>query len=317
MKNDLFSFIGAENEKIYVYKWEPDSECKGVVQIAHGMAEHGKRYEYVAKSLVSNGYSVYLNDHRGHGITAKSLERVGYLGEGDGFSLMVEDMHSLTEIIKKENIGKPIILLGHSMGSFLTQKYMSMYGTNISGAILSGTNGKNKFFNLLVGSVIAKFKIITKGRKYKSKLLNKMAFCNYNKMFKPNKTEFDWLCSQNSVVKKYMQDDFCGGLFSASYFNDLIKCVKNNFKRANLLNIPRDLPVYIFSGSLDPVSNNGKGIVSLYDIYKKSGLNKVEYKIYQNGRHEMLNEKNKNIVIKETIKWIDKILNDSEKNTEK
>ena len=158
MLHKNFTFRSDEGTEIYVYVWMPDEKvaAKGIVQIAHGMAETGARYERFAKKLTDNGYIVYINDHRGHGKTAKTVENLGYLAETQGFQWLIEDLHKLTEIIQKENPKLPLFLLGHSMGSFVTQRYIMLYGRKLKGAILSGSNGKQGII-LNLAQLLAKF----------------------------------------------------------------------------------------------------------------------------------------------------------------
>lgn len=309
MISENFIFKDKENMEIFVYKWLPDliSDVRGVVQISHGMAETAARYEGFAKVLVDAGFIVYANDHRGHGRTAKFIENLGYLADKDGYDFLVDDMHQLTKIISSENRGVPIILFGHSMGSFLSQRYISEYGDELKGVILSGTNGDQGII-LNIGLIIARLEIHNKGRKAKSNLLNKMCFGVYNKAFKPNRTDFDWLSSDNQEVDKYVNDPFCGSVFTAGFFYDFFSGLKETYKLKNVNLIPKDLPIYIFSGEKDPVGNNTKGVMRLIESFKKAGLKNIKYKFYKDGRHEMLNDINRDEVIKNIINWINIII---------
>jgi alpha-beta hydrolase superfamily lysophospholipase len=177
---------------LFVHKWAPTQEPKGVVQIAHGMAEHSARYADFAATLANEGFIVYANDHRGHGKTAKEKEDVMYFADENGWELAVDDLHELTKVIKQENPDLPVFLFGHSMGSFLSRRYIQNYGEGLSGVILSGTGGDPGILGS-IGVWVAKREIKKRGKKGKSKLLNKLSFGSYNKAFKPNRTEFDWL----------------------------------------------------------------------------------------------------------------------------
>jgi len=305
MKTEELSFIDSENVTIHYYKWSDDNivNPKAIVQISHGMAEVAKRYERFAEALTSMGYIVYANDHRGHGKTAGIIENLGYLGDNDGFLWLVKDMQELSVIAKNENIGLPLFLFGHSMGSFLCQRYIQLYGKEINGVILSGTNGKQGLI-LDLGLLIAKFEINKNGRKAKSNILNKMSFGSYNKSFKPVRTEFDWLSRDTSEVDKYINDDFCGSIFTAGFFQDFFIGLKEIEKNSNISQIPKELPIYLFSGSKDPVGGYTKGVMKLINTYENLGIRDVEYKFYEEGRHEMLNEINKDVVIRDIIKWL-------------
>lgn len=301
-----FNFKSKEGTSIYTYKWLPEEKVKikGIVQIAHGMAETAARYERFAQRLTESGYIVYINDHRGHGKTAKTLENVGYLANEDGFKWLVEDVHQLSQIAKEENYGLPLFLLGHSMGSFVTQRYIQLYGNELKGAILSGSNGKQGVM-IKMAMIVAKNEIKKNGRRAKSEKLNKMSFGNYNNNFKPIRTEFDWLSRDEKEVDKYIDDPFCGTVFTGGFFYDFLTGLKEIENNSNINNVPKDLPIYIFSGDKDPVGNQGKGIIKLYNTYKKFDIKNVNYKLYKDGRHEMLNETNREEVMKDVIYWLD------------
>ena len=275
-----------------------------MVQIAHGMSETAIRYKEFAQELTKNGYVVYINDHRGHGITAKTIDNIGYLAEKDGFTCLVEDMNILTNIIKEENPDLPIYLFGHSMGSFVSQRYIMEYGDNLAGLILSGSNGKHGKI-LKVAQLISKSEIKKHGRRHRSKKLDNLIFGGNNKGFKPSKTDFDWLSRDEKEVQKYIDDPFCGVLFTCGFFYDFIKGLQEVEDKENLKKVPLDLPIYIMSGDKDPVGKNGKGVLRLKDRYVNLGVKKVSCKLYEGGRHEMLNEINKEEVIKDIISWLD------------
>ena len=306
MKVENFTFKDKGNLEIFVYKWLPDEkvQVKGIVQIAHGMAETAGRYEGLASILTENGFMVYANDHRGHGKTARETSKLGDLGE-DGFNKMVENMKELNEIIKKENSNLPIFLLGHSMGSFLTQRYICLYGSGLKGAILSGSCGKHGVM-IDVGRLIAKGEIKKIGRGGKSNKLDKLSFGSYNNSFKPNRTAFDWLSRDNNEVDKYIVDPFCGTVFTAGFFYDFLGGLKCIADKREIKKVPRDLPIYIFSGDKDPVGKSGKGVLKLVRTYKEHGIEDLSYKLYKDGRHEMLNEINKEEVMADVIKWLNK-----------
>lgn len=312
MRCSNFYFISkADNKNIYTYKFECDKNIivKGVIQISHGMAEHGKRYEDFAKLLTDNGYNVYVNDHRGHGKTAQRLEKAGYLADEDGFECLVNDIHTLTEIIKKENKDVPIILFGHSMGSFASQNYAIKYGDEIDGLILSGSCGdfgeRLNLVNLIVKSICK-----IKGRKYTSKFVDNLFFGKNNRNFKPCRTEYDWLSRDQKEVDKYINDSMCGFICTCGFYEDFIQGLKFIENRENIIRIKKDLPILIISGDKDPVGNNGKGLLNLKIRYEKSGIEDVKCTLYKDARHEILNEINKEEVKQDIMKWlIEKIEN--------
>ncbi|MDU3803873.1 alpha/beta hydrolase [Paraclostridium bifermentans] len=305
MKISNFTFKGEEDTDIYVYKYEPieKENINGIVQISHGMSEEGGRYKKFANYLTNNGYIVYINDHRGHGKSAENINRIGILAEKDGIHCIVKDLNKLTKIIKTENNGLPIFLFSHSMGSFAAQKYIIDFSEDIDGVILSGTNGLHGI-EVDLGFLVAKVMSKIQGREKKAYLIDKLAFGGFNKKFKPNKSEFDWLSRDFKEVEKYIGNEYCGVVFSNGYFYDLFKLFKEIRNINNLKKINSKLPIYIFAGDKDPVGKFGKGVTKLYENYKKVGIENVEFKLYSGGRHEMLNEINKDEVINDTINWI-------------
>ncbi|NLI61478.1 MAG: alpha/beta hydrolase [Clostridiales bacterium] len=305
MDYNRLNFTAQDGTIINVYKWGPQKDVpgRGIVQISHGMAEWAHRYDSFAKALNQAGYTVYANDHRGHGLTAPCIEDIGYIPNDDGFTHMVKDMYELNEFIRKDHLNLPIVLFGHSMGSFLSQRFIQLYGENIQGLILSGSNGKQgPVINL--GIMLAYIEMKLKGRKHKSRLLNKLTFDSYNRPFAPNRTNFDWLSRDDRQVDLYIDDPYCGGVFTASFFYDFLKGLQLITRKRNLKAIPKDLPIFIFSGSMDPVGLFGKGVERLVDMYQSMGMTNLSYKIYPGGRHEMLNELNKEKVIEDIIVWM-------------
>ncbi|THE10919.1 alpha/beta hydrolase [Bacillus timonensis] len=304
MTSTDFTFLAEDSVTIYCKKWEnPEATPKGIVQIAHGMAEHIERYDLFAKSLTNEGYIVYGNDHRGHGKTGTNAKLVGFFAEENGFDRVVEDMLQLTEIIKKNHPHTPIFLFGHSMGSFLVRRYIQIHGDKLAGVILSGTGGDPGFIGK-VGMGLAKFEMKRKGKKTKSPLMNKLTFGSYNKSFRPNRTEFDWLSRDDQEVDKYIADPLCGGIFTAGFFYDLVSGVaKVNNHNANQ-HIPKELPMYFMAGDKDPVGNFSKGVLEAAAMYKNVGMNNITVQLYENSRHEILKEINKEEVYKDVINWL-------------
>lgn len=305
MKSETFTFLDPQKYEIFVYKWLPDKgyPVKAAIQIAHGMAETAARYERFAKALTESGYIVYANDHRGHGKTAKFPEKIGFMGT-DGLNRAVEDMRRLHQIIGEENPSLPRFLLGHSMGSFLTQQYISLYGAGLQGVILSGSSGKQGFI-LNIGIILAKLVMVLRGAQTPSPFLDQLTFGGYNNHFKPNRTKFDWLSRDEAEVDAYIADPFCGAIFSAGYFYDLYRFLKQIHQLDNQRRIPVDLPIYLFSGAQDPVGKYTKTIRQLIQTYRSLGIRDVTHKFYPEGRHEMLNEINRDEVTQEIIAWLD------------
>jgi alpha-beta hydrolase superfamily lysophospholipase len=303
MKTETFIFRDAEGVQLFTYKWSPDEgvKAKAVVEIVHGMAEHAQRYSRLAKALTKEGYIVYAADLRGHGRTAGLLENVGYWGK-NGFHKTVTDLRQLYLIITKENVGLPVFVFGHSMGSFLAEAYISHHGNNLRGAILSGVSGMQPM--LIGGAIMAWIQKFIYGPKMRSKLLNHLSFGSYNNQFKPTRTAFDWLSRDEAEVDKYVEDPYCGGIFTTQFYYDLFRGLIFIHQLRTMKKIPKQLPLYLYCGSNDPVGRNSKGLLELVSMYKKLGISDVQHKIYPDARHETLNEINREEVTQDLINWL-------------
>ncbi|MCK5097818.1 MAG: alpha/beta hydrolase [Desulfobacteraceae bacterium] len=309
MITDTFKFKGSDGKEIFSHKWLPENGTKlqAIVQIAHGMAEHSARYQRFAEMLTENNFGVYAHDHRGHGQTAGTIENLGYFADNNGWDLVVSDMNQLTKTIKNNHRHVPVFLFGHSMGSFLSRDYIFTYPGNINGVILSATACDPGLLGY-VGIIISKIEGMLRGRKAQSPLMNSLSFGSFNKPFKPNRTDFDWLSRDNAEVDKYIDDPFCGTVFKAGFFNDLVKGIKKINKPSNINSTPKDLPVFFIAGSNDPVGDFSKGVKKVYQDYEKAGMNNLSIKFYEDGRHEMLNETNRKEVFKDIINWLEQCL---------
>ena len=298
-----FKFRDSDGLELNVYKWTPKGEIIGVVQISHGMTENILRYDEFATYLNNKGFVVYGHDHRGHGLTAKTKDELGYIADNEGFDWLVRDLYELMMMVKEENKGLPIFLFGHSMGSFVSQRFIELYGNEIDGLILSGSNGEPTKL-IPIGILLSNIEIKLFGRKHTSKMMDKLSFGDFNKNFKPNRTTYDWLCSVEGEVDKYIENEYCGFICSASFYYDLLRGLKTIHKYDNFNSIPKKLPIYILAGDMDPVGFFGDGIVNLYNKLKAHGVKDVSYKLYRNKRHEILNEDNKLEVMNDIVSWL-------------
>jgi len=273
MKSNEFKLKATDGAEIHVYEWLPDDSGKiiGLVQIAHGMAEHSGRYEDFARFLTLNDFAVYANDHRGHGKTAGNLNNVGFLASKNGWDKVVSDFIQVSLHIKEKNKEKMLYIFGHSGGLFIIRKFILEPGTKFQGAIISGTAGNPGILGHF-GVFMTRIMMFFYPAKSPSPFMDKLTFGAFNKPFKPNRTKSDWLSRDNEQVDKYVADPYCGGVFSIGYLNDLLRGVLFVSKQKNINNTPEDLPVLIFSGYNDPVGNNGKGVSEVYNKFKKAGV---------------------------------------------
>lgn len=269
------------------YVPEDKSSVKAVVQIAHGMAEHLERYEDFARVLNENGIAVFINDHIGHGESVSSKEELGYFGEKDGWKNFIEDGYQLMQIAKKEFPNVPYVFFGHSMGSFVARYFTAKYADELDGAVFCGTSGPNPAAAIAIKLASAVSKM--KGTHYRSKFIDKLAFGTYNSKFE-KRTAFDWLSRDKFQVDKYIADDLCGFLFTANGYRDLFSLLNEVSKKSWAENYSKKLPVLIISGAMDPVGEYSKGVEKVYESLKAAGKDNVTLHLYENGRHEILNE---------------------------
>ena len=305
MKKEVFSFISEPEKEIKYLRWLPDTKAKAVLQIMHGMAEHAARYDEFAHFLNEKGIAVYANDHRGHGATAGSIENAGFFANTNGWNIVVQDCKKLTDIIKKENPGIPIFILGHSMGSLIARSYISRFTDELNGVILSGTS-YNPSILLMFGKAVANIQHFFAGKKHRSTLLDALSFGNFNIKFKPSRTKFDWLNRDEKQVDLYIKDEYCGFVCTTSFYSDMFSGIINIQKKKIIQHISKKLPVYIISGEMDAVGNFTKGVKKIYELLKNYGIKDITIKLYKDDRHEILNELNKEEVYNDILIWLNK-----------
>jgi alpha-beta hydrolase superfamily lysophospholipase len=299
-----FWLESVDNVEIYVEKWhEPDKQPKAIIQIAHGMVEHIQRYHDFARHMVEQGIFVYGNDHRGHGKTGQKQGRMGYFSEADGFDKTAEDLFLLTKKIQEEYPNVPIILLGHSMGSFLARTYIQEHSHVIAGVILSGTGFYPRATTIFGKALAARLNPIEK-----SPLMNRLAFGAFNRKIKDPKSPFDWISRDDDIVKAYMQDRYAGYIPTARFFVDLMTGLQYIHDPKRNEKIRKNLPVLFISGEADPVGSYGKGIWKTASMYKNTGIENITTTLFEGARHEVLNEINKTEVYEVIGRWIDKNL---------
>lgn len=307
MRNDHFTFTASDGARLFVYRWRPDVGIgKGIVQIAHGLAEHAGRYERLAEELTSQGYQVYANDHRGHGRTAESNDDLGFCGERDCWNRMVRDVIELCEAAKRENPTLRLTLFGHSMGSAMTQQALYEAPDACDAAALSGANGTVSPL-VHLGRLIARIERLRLGRRGRSNLINSLTFDGFNQPFAPNRTAFDWLSRDEREVDRYIADSHCGFIATTQFWIDFLDAIPEIARTANRRRIRPTLPIYLFSGGDDPVNDNARGCEALARTYRELGIKNVSYKIYPYARHETLNETNRETVTRDFVEWLEAV----------
>ncbi|MFZ3576679.1 alpha/beta hydrolase [Virgibacillus sp. DJP39] len=294
-----------DDTEIYVKKWfKPDQKPKAIVQLAHGMAEHINRYDLFSEFLVEKNIVVFGNDHRGHGKTGNKQGSLGYFAEDNGFEKVTNDLYEVTLEIKKEYPDIPLFILGHSMGSFLARAYVQRYSQDIDGVILSGTGYFPK-----AQSMVGKQLASRLPPEEESKLMNALTFGAYNKRVENKHTPYDWLTRDQEVVQEYIKDPYCGFVPKARFFYDLLEGIRTIQDKQHNEAIRKDLPMLFVSGEADPVGDYTKGVWQAANLYEKAGIETIKTMFFQDDRHEILNELNKEEVFNLLYQWLEDQMN--------
>ncbi len=294
-----------DSKKMFYYRWKPEEEDRiiGSVQIIHGMAEHAARYDYLGSRLAEAGFAVYAQDLRGHGKTMEDEGEIGFFAEQDGWNRVTEDINEIGQKIAEEQPDVPLFLLGHSMGSFLARTIMIDNPERYSGVILSGTAGNPGFMGK-VGKVIAIRNIRKYGVCHKDRLLDRLSFGSYNRSFRPNRSAYDWLSSDEDQVDAYIDDPLCGFVCTSAFFRDLLDGLIRIHNRKLLASMPKELPVLLVSGERDPVGKMGRGPREVYRTFRSLGMQDVTLRLFPHMRHEILNEIDRDLAIEVVISWL-------------
>ena len=285
----------------------PDGTPRGIVQIAHGIAEHINRYEDFMRFLAENGFVAVGNDHLGHGKSIARLEEQGIFAEKDGWNFVVEDMKKLRELVTEQFPNLPYVFFGHSMGSFLTRTFLILHPDLYDAAILSGTGHQSPAL-VNGGFLAAELMTKLKGPRSSGQALNDMAFGSYCKRIENPRTPFDWLSRDSETVDRYIADPLCGFVCKTSLYRDMMGGLKFLTNQKNINKMNKKPPVYFMSGAEDPVGDYGAGVEKAYKAFCRAGLTDVMIRLYPGGRHEMLNEINRSDVMQDILNWLNEKL---------
>lgn len=289
--------------QIHAIEWKPEGEVKAVLQLCHGMVEFIDRYDDFARYMVERGFCVVGNDHLGHGESVVSDEKHGFFHEKRGNECVIGDIHKLREITQKQYPDVPYFMLGHSMGSFLIRQYMKLYGHGLAGVIVMGT-GYQPPVVVAAGKALCRIIAAFKGWDYRSRLIDNMAFGSYNKRFEPARTSKDWLTKDEKIVDEYLANPWCTFTFTVNAYYHMFRGMQVISKKANLERIPKELPVFFVAGADDPVGNFGKSVQKVFKKYQACGVRDVSIELYENDRHEILNETDKQSVYADLAAWM-------------
>ena len=290
-----------DGSKTKLYYFYCGDAPKGSVLIFHGMTEHHKRYIPFAKFLNDHGVDVYLYDHRGHG-SDTIIKNLGYIHNRNGHNLLVDDALSVTKYVNLNKRSEKLVLMGHSMGSLVLRNLIQEFD-KVSGVIICGTTFPNKIETIsgLILSSIIQFRY---GGKHLSPFFNNILFGRKTYTSLVKQTDFDWLSRNTTEVDAYINDPYCGFVCSISFYRGLLQLAYNASDKARMKRTRKNLPMFIISGSKDPVGNYGKEVKKLILFYKKAGYNNISYKLYKDCRHELLLELNAKEVMEDISNWL-------------
>tara|TARA_Y100000991_G_C21958665_1_gene343357 strand:+ start:297 stop:1229 length:933 start_codon:yes stop_codon:yes gene_type:complete len=289
--------------KLYGYQWIVEKPL-AIIQIIHGLAEHSGRYSHLAKHLNRAGYTVIAFDHRGHGLTAENNQELkGFFSEECGWELIVNDIQVINKTIQKKFPDKKIYILGHSMGSFLAQNFMIDFRDSLDGLILTGSNWEPRWYLVSLSFLIA-FEKWRNGTRNSSSIIDHIYNLTLNFTYRKDHKDYGWISSDLAEVYKYSQDKNCGFSCTTSLWEDLFRGMSYIFSRQSQEKVREDIPIYILGGKEDSLSHFGKGLIKLYESFKKIGVKDLNFKLYDGMRHEIFHEKKQQEVMDDLVLWL-------------
>ncbi|GAB6089611.1 alpha/beta fold hydrolase [Spirochaeta dissipatitropha] len=299
---DFRIISGVDGAALQAYRFDADSPCAVVIMV-HGLAEHGVRYTELADYLSRRRIASIAYDHRGHGKSLTASPGIGSFAPKNGWNVLLGDLQSVSDFVKKDFPDIPVFLLGHSMGSFLVRTHLALQKSRYSGVIISGTASDPGIAGR-AGLLLARILCLMGASLKPSPLLNSLSFGAFNKAFAPAESDFDWLSRDSEEVAKYIHDNMCGFVPTAGLFRDMLAgLIESNSKRI-ITQTETDLPKLFFSGGSDPVGRAGKGFYRVLKVYRKCGHDLINAKLYPDGRHEMLHEVNRTEVYEDVVSWM-------------
>lgn len=288
---------------IHCRRWTPDGPVRAVVQLVHGVAEYAARYDGYAQFMAQNGIAVAGDDHLGHGQSIRNDDELGWFGEEKGWEHVTEDEKRLHDLLREQYPGVPMVLYGHSMGSFIARTYLGWHPEHFDACVLSGTGGQSPAMcaaaRLLAGREVKKH-----GSACRSPMLQKLAFGSYLKGIDDPIGANDWICRDPDVIRAYDADPLCGFTATAGLMRDMAEGLTLIGKRSHMARMKKDLPVLFTAGSADPVGGWGKGVEKVAADFRRAGMRDVTVKLWPGMRHEIHNELGKQAVWQDTVDWI-------------
>lgn len=298
-----FSLPAPDGTVLHGRSWLPAGPPRAVVQLAHGMVEHVGRYDHLGRRLAAEGYAVLGADHRGHGATGDGPGSLAHLADEGGFARAVDDLLVVTGHAQAEHPGVPVVLLGHSMGSFLARAYAARHGDRLAALVLSGTAGHPGAIGR-VGLALAELEVRLRGPRVRSRMMEALVLGPNNRPFRPNRTDFDWLSRDTARVDAYVADPLCGGHGTAAFYRDLLTGLLWVGEPAVAARVPAHLPVLVVSGEVDPVGG-ASAVAEVAGLLRAGGVRDVTERVWPDARHEVFNETDRDEVLDDVVGWLD------------
>jgi alpha-beta hydrolase superfamily lysophospholipase len=282
-----FSVPGHKGTPVATYRWEPARVVRGVAQIVHGLGEHVRRYDHLANSLAAAGFLVQGHDTRGHGATIADGAEPGVIG-AEGWNASIDDIDVLLDRLRADVPGVPVVLIGHSMGSFAVQQYLVDHGDRVDAVVLSGTAAAELMPALDLDEPVD--------------------LSGFNAPFEPGRTGYEWLTRDEAQVDAYVADPLCGFGYDVAATKAVFAgaCAAADPEKAARLR--PDLPIYVVVGEQDPVGDQLARVHALVERYRNAGLTDVELRVYPGARHEVFNETNRDEVERDLLRWLERVV---------
>lgn len=308
-KEEQFQFLSADKKTIiHAVKWMPEQgEYRAVLQIVHGMTEYVERYRAFAEYLTEQGILVVGHDHLGHGASVRREADWGYFAKDHPSDVLVEDMHTLRVMVQKENPQIPYFMLGHSMGSYMLRKYLCIYPEQLGGAVIMGT-GCVPDSAAKLGMFLCKNLAEKHGWYYRSKWIRELTYSTAYRKFDLTGKDItrSWLTKDTAVVEQYYADPKCTFLFTVNGYFGLFEAVYFDHQPKNIEKMPKNLPILLVSGAQDPVGDLGAGVKKVYHMYRRAQIRDLTCRLYENDRHELLNETDREKVFADIYRWMNR-----------
>lgn len=306
MRHEAFWLTANDNTQLYVNHWSSEAPPRAIILIAHGMAEHSQRYARFAQTLAAQGISVFALDQRGHGQTS-TLGTLGHFADEQGWHSVVDDVCCLNHYVRVRYPTTPIVLFGHSLGSYIAIAYLMQHSCSLQGAILSGSNYFKTSLRYRAAMRLARFERWRLGPRGRSQLLNALVFYPYQRAIKQRRTAWDWLTRDTAQVDAYIADPLCGFICTTQLWLDFLAGLQHVTPVRNLVQIDNDLPLLVIGGDADPI-NHGHRLIDLANALRASGNRAVDIRLYPQARHEVLQEINYAEVTADIMRWLDAAL---------